>query len=440
VCGSCFKVVYCSKQHQLDDWNTHLRACLNTSLNRSPAVIHAGPFKIDKCELPSETENQAFNMQAACNIVPGTIVMKETPFLTCPWPRSRIRKSELSLLKGLAVRSLSCFGCCKYLGFNYIQCSECKLPLCSPACEQLTNHVENECDVMKEVLNRTKCASFHISNLITNEDARAMELLYTDVMMLRLLLKLSNIGKLEGLVKQDEMWSRLCQTWNIEIQERTLKSRLGKKVFAAIKENLPLTYYAAKENEAFVWKLYCIVESNSFTFDLPFRRFRSLCTVLRKARHSCFPNCHAYLEEPPGNHESELNEITIVLKSGRNIKKGDLITFSYCSPILGTLERRQRLMNKYLFWCKCTRCIDPTECGTHISTLICPSCVTGRLTPPRSLIQACPSSSHVSNTPEEFDGGIIRCMTNIWPCDSFKCRRHAVRFVKFVENVNIIGF
>lgn len=52
------------------------------------------------------------------------------------------------------------------------------------------------------------------------------------------------------------------------------------------------------------------------------------------------------------------------------------IIHTLCDSIWqGTLKRRDHLQECKFFWCRCARCADPTELGTHSSTIICPKCV-----------------------------------------------------------------
>lgn len=54
------------------------------------------------------------------------------------------------------------------------------------------------------------------------------------------------------------------------------------------------------------------------------------------------------------------------------------LTFSrFLCIIKGTLKRRDHLNESKFFWCSCERCKDPTELGTHASTLLCPKCTNG---------------------------------------------------------------
>ena len=40
----------------------------------------------------------------------------------------------------------------------------------------------------------------------------------------------------------------------------------------------------------------------------------------------------------------------------------------------GRVKRRKKLREKWFFDCSCKRCEDPTEFGSHVSTLKCPNC------------------------------------------------------------------
>ena len=40
-----------------------------------------------------------------------------------------------------------------------------------------------------------------------------------------------------------------------------------------------------------------------------------------------------------------------------------------------TLRRRTKLRDKWYFLCACPRCSDPTERGSHASSLVCPAAI-----------------------------------------------------------------
>ena len=59
-----------------------------------------------------------------------------------------------------------------------------------------------------------------------------------------------------------------------------------------------------------------------------------------------------------------------------------MLMLMYCfSSLLGTHKRRRRLKAEWYFECSCSRCVDPTECGTMVSAIICEACEEGFLLP-----------------------------------------------------------
>jgi len=64
----------------------------------------------------------------------------------------------------------------------------------------------------------------------------------------------------------------------------------------------------------------------------------------------------------------------LTLTASRPIAKGEQITSTYTHLLWGTQERRKHLRQSKLFDCCCARCADPTELGTHMSTLLCTQC------------------------------------------------------------------
>jgi len=55
------------------------------------------------------------------------------------------------------------------------------------------------------------------------------------------------------------------------------------------------------------------------------------------------------------------------------IKKGANLSISYVDPLWGTNDRCNFLQMTKYFTCKCARCVDPTELGSHVSSLRCQS-------------------------------------------------------------------
>ena len=63
------------------------------------------------------------------------------------------------------------------------------------------------------------------------------------------------------------------------------------------------------------------------------------------------------------------------------IKKGEQHYTTYTYTLNGTVERQKHLRAGKFFICRCERCLDPTELGTHFSSLKCQECENGNIIP-----------------------------------------------------------
>lgn len=65
------------------------------------------------------------------------------------------------------------------------------------------------------------------------------------------------------------------------------------------------------------------------------------------------------------------------MRAAIKLEKGQEILISYTHTLAPTLFRRMHLRECKYFDCTCPRCADPTELGTHLSTLKCSKCDNG---------------------------------------------------------------
>ena len=78
------------------------------------------------------------------------------------------------------------------------------------------------------------------------------------------------------------------------------------------------------------------------------------------------------------NHSCVCNTKTVRLgeqlevRSLTRIGRGEEIYTQYVSPEKTTKIRRRLLYNKWMFWCHCERCRDPTESQSYLGALLCP--------------------------------------------------------------------
>lgn len=67
----------------------------------------------------------------------------------------------------------------------------------------------------------------------------------------------------------------------------------------------------------------------------------------------------------------------VTVRAAIDIPKGGQLYSSYTYSLWPTLVRREFLRESKFFECKCERCSDKTELGTHSSTLKCNKCDNG---------------------------------------------------------------
>jgi len=121
---------------------------------------------------------------------------------------------------------------------------------------------------------------------------------------------------------------------------------------------------ADKHSEDDILRLCGILHINGHEFPL---RESSLVTVYAKSSllaHSCRANCC----------KSFSSEGAVRIRAARPIKAGEPITICYTDSLWNTRARRLHLNETKLFWCRCERCLDPSECGTDFSALRCERC------------------------------------------------------------------
>jgi ribosomal protein S27AE len=70
----------------------------------------------------------------------------------------------------------------------------------------------------------------------------------------------------------------------------------------------------------------------------------------------------------------------LILRTTVKIEKGSKIYSTYIKTQIPTLLRRELLKKSKFFDCSCSRCSDPTELGTHMSSLKCNKCDPGLIT------------------------------------------------------------
>ncbi|XP_050101373.1 SET domain-containing protein SmydA-8 [Anopheles aquasalis] len=96
---------------------------------------------------------------------------------------------------------------------------------------------------------------------------------------------------------------------------------------------------------------------------------RGLYPQLAIMAHSCVPNVVHSI------HPSEA--FRLEARVAVDVAEGEKLYTTYTYTLTGTVARQAILKASKFFTCMCPRCVDPTELGTHFSSLLCNKCVGG---------------------------------------------------------------
>ncbi|CAG7723627.1 unnamed protein product [Allacma fusca] len=133
ACKACYKVFYCSKNHQIADWSRHKNDCF-------PAII-------------AKNKDGEKILVATQDIPQNGKILKERPFLIVP-----STKESLDHI---------CLGCYEEVETS-VSCSKCKWDVCSEKCEKESMHSENECDIFarKKLLPPIACNAIQLMDAV----------------------------------------------------------------------------------------------------------------------------------------------------------------------------------------------------------------------------------------------------------------------------------
>ena len=118
--------------------------------------------------------------------------------------------------------------------------------------------------------------------------------------------------------------------------------------------------WESEEISSVIYKMY----TNSVNMDLGPGRgsLTGFYPVFANLNHSCLSNTKTV----------RLADNLLEVRSLARIARGEEITTQYVSPEKTTKVRRKLLYKKWMFWCECARCRDPTESQSYLGALLCP--------------------------------------------------------------------
>lgn len=281
----------------------------------------------------------------------NTIIISELPCIVGPkW------NSEDEDPTSAEFTCVGCFGPIKVLGNR---CPNCLWPACSQECSGLTN----------SELHDIECSLLKIGKGPENKtDIRSVKAYYRSDALLALkilLLQRKSPKKFKALMEMESNERNRLMTYNFKEAEDRI-NYLEENFLSLIKtaeEKSEQTILPLKDKKT-LHKIFGIIETNAMYISLP--TGTEICGLYATGcllEHSCIPNCCYSFNMKDG--------FKIEVKAARDIKASENLTTTYSHVLWSTQLRQQHLKDTKYFTCVCERCKDPSELGTHFSTLRC---------------------------------------------------------------------
>ena len=342
LCPDCGLVAFCGEKCR----KIH-RLAFFYQLKEFVIIIYIFNRPYDQC-LPFTIENRGYKgnvVVAVRDIKPFETIIIDRPAIIGPFddtlPQCLECYKEVDV-NGYKVRHNEL-----YSNIYNCQCRKCNLPLCGPECENGKNHAP-ECAIL------SKC-----SPLISVDDQNSFHPVYSSVAIIRML-----------SVKDNDP-----DTWKmVDNLMDHLDQRRSESKWDFVRENvLPLIVdrcgYDCEQDV--IERIIGIFRTNSVKWEKKFEDDQmwrpvghALCPLFSVLCHSCINNTR-YTQTQSGD---------MIVRAVVNIRAGDEITTQYRGPNTGNILRRPDFPTNWMFQCDCMRCVDPTELGTHASTIRCPGC------------------------------------------------------------------
>lgn len=272
------------------------------------------------------------------NLDCGELIFVDTPFAVGPKPDT----------------PPLCLGC--YCPVSNQTCSRCGWPCCGPECEEAPHH-QDECGLFSSMK-----VPFQ-----SPEDSTVSCMQLDCITPLRLLL---------AKEKDEERWQRDLEPMEAHTEERQERPTWRVDQINIADFLVDHCKLSSRFNKDLVQKVCGILEVNAV--EIPSRNgfsIRAIYPRLAITAHNCVPNIVHTI----------LRDYQVQVRAAIPIKAGDQLNLCYTHSLSPTLVRREFLLQSKFFACDCQRCSDPTELGTHLSTLKCSKCDNGVLLPKNSV-------------------------------------------------------
>lgn len=300
-CSGCFRVAYCCTQHQKDHW----------------AQVHK--HQCSSFKIVQHSGDVGRFVVATKDIKVGEVIIEEQPVTVGP----------------KQFTNPVCLGCHKEVGFSF-RCPECEWPLCGPECQARSIH-------------QIECSTLAKSKFKPNENHSSPKSgenpIYECITPLRCVL-------IKSLVSDNwNVMSAMEQHTERRQQEPFYQVNLTNTVNFLLKHMGLSSWSSAQEIIAMI----DVLDVNAFEIRTDEFSIRGVFPLTAMMNSVCNPNTQNCID----------SDYTCRVRAVRDIAKGQEITATYTLTLSGTLFRRKHLLESKYFACKCERCSDPTELGTH---------------------------------------------------------------------------
>ncbi|KAK3925491.1 SET domain-containing protein SmydA-8, isoform A [Frankliniella fusca] len=273
-------------------------------------------------------------------------------------PAGEVLVSELPFAVGPKLDTYPlCLGCLAPVDASAV-CSACGWPVCDPDCERLPLHADNECAVFK-------AAGVRFALPAEPGAAAGTCPQYECITPLRVLL---------AKEKDPARWEREVKVLMTHSDKRKANPQWGANQVNVVDFLRKRCKLEERFSEDAVHEVIGILEVNGYEARTPSGAM-VLCLYPQAAimAHNCVPNTVHCIT--PTNTAGE--RYRIVVRAATAVAKGSELYTSYAHTLDPTMLRREHLKLSKFFDCDCARCADPTELGTHMSSLKCTKCDNG---------------------------------------------------------------
>ncbi|KAL0107048.1 hypothetical protein PUN28_015540 [Cardiocondyla obscurior] len=287
-------------------------------------------------------------MVANRELQPGEEIVTEMPFVVgpkaCTYPLC-----------------LSCYTPWPPEPDNKPLCSKCGWPVCNQDCENSLQHKNYECQVFVQANEK-----FNVDAALDATSENGVP-------------QLECITPLRLLLESE----RNVERWNKEVKNMEAHNKIRCKKPQWKSDHVNIVDYLRKRlklgrfSEEYIQTACGILEINTFEVrTVKGFSARGLYPIVAMMNHSCVSNT---------SHSISPVDYRIRLRTTLKIPADGELYASYTHSLLPTMLRREHLLEGKHFACACSRCADPTELGTHMSTLKCNKCDNGIVMPLDSL-------------------------------------------------------